>query len=58
MQSIRPSIRCILTAFDETPFLKFIQQRNQLARQDGQAASQLLRRGLAVQGGTTPFMRA
>lgn len=42
MQRIRPPICCILTTFDETSFLEFIQQGNQLAWQNGQAAGQLL----------------
>jgi hypothetical protein len=42
MQRIRPPVRRILPAFDQTTFLKFVQQRNQLARQDAQATGKLL----------------
>lgn len=42
MQRIRPPILGTLTALDQTSFLKIVQQRNQLAWQDGQTTGELL----------------
>jgi len=48
MQGVSPPVCAILAAFDQATFLKFIQERNELAWQDGQATANLL---LAKPGG-------
>jgi len=42
MQGVSPPVCTILAPFDQVSFLKFIQERNELAWQDGQATANLL----------------
>src|SRR5262249_28058521 len=42
VQRVAPPVRGILAAFDQPSFLEFIQERDELAGQDGQAPAQLL----------------
>ena len=42
VQRVGPPVRSVLAAFDQASFLEFIQECNELARQDRQPAAQLL----------------